>query len=498
MAEGNAERPGTRDGARAAGLLQRTKALRLCGLAAVVLESMAQAHILVIDDEPDIRALVGDILEDEGYRVSLAEHADAARAQLAAQSFDAILLDIWMPGTDGVGLLRSWKEGPGLPCPVLMMSGHGTVETAVEATRLGAWDFIEKPISLAKLLITLQRALEAGALQKSHSRLLGRMHAEVEPLGDSEVQRHLRAQLSRLARHDTPILLRGEAGTRKEALARWVHQQGGRRDGPFVTVAAGDIADERAAATLFGAETDGQVLPGLLEQAQGGTLYLDDLAALGPDPQLRLSSAIERKKFLRVGGRQPVGLDVRVIAASADDLESERAAGRLRDELYFLVSVVPVEVPPLRARKQDIPALVAHWVEHLAERDGLLRRGFSPAALDRLAAHEWPGNLRELRNLVHRLLLMGQLGQVEPTEVEQALGQVAGSTRGAGHAALQVDFELPLREAREQFERAYLQDRLQAANGSVGVLARMVGMERTHLYRKLKELGVDIRGSREG
>ena len=458
---------------------------------------MAQAHILVVDDEPDIRALVRDILEDEGYRVSVAEHAEAARAQLADQTFDAMLLDIWMPGTDGIALLREWKDGDGLPCPIVMMSGHGTVETAVEATRLGAWDFIEKPISLAKLLICLQRALESGALQQRHRRLLGRMHAEIEPIGDAEAQRALRAQLEKLAAHDTPVLLRGEAGTRKEALARWLHHLGPRRDQPFVTVAAGEIADERAAATLFGAEEGDQVLPGLLEQAHGGTLFLDDLAALGADPQLRLSTAIERRQFLRVGGRQPVPLDVRVVAASADDLDAERAAGRLRDELYFLVSVVPVEVPPLRARKQDLPALSAHWIDHLVERDGLLRRRFSDAAMAALAQHDWPGNLRELRNLVHRLLLMGQVGDIGADEVAAALGR-AGATGSSSRQALDVDFNLPLREAREQFERAYLEDRLQAASGSVGTLARMVGMERTHLYRKLKELGVDIRGGRDG
>jgi two-component system, NtrC family, nitrogen regulation response regulator NtrX len=458
---------------------------------------MPAAHVLVVDDEPDIRQLVRDILEDEGYQVSTAAHAAAAREAVAQRRPDAILLDIWMPDTDGVSLLREWSEGPGLPCPVVMMSGHGTVETAVEATRLGAWDFIEKPIALAKLLITLQRALEAGALKASNRALREQIWPDLAPRGEAPAQRALREQLQRLAQHDTPVLLLGEPGTRKESLARWLHQLGPRRERAFVTVAAGAIAEAQAASTLFGADGAEGVQAGLLEQAQGGTLFLDDVGALGPELQLRLSTALERRQLLRVGGHQPVNLDVRVVAASAADLDAERAAGRLRDELFFQIAVVPVRVPPLRDCAADIPLLVRDWAQQVAARHQLPAREFSAAALARLAEHPWPGNQRELRNLVQRLLLLGDPGPVSVNEVDLALGgRVAASARGDA-SGFDIALDLPLREARERFERQYLLQQLQAAGGSVGKLAKVAGMERTHLYRKLKELGVDIRGGKE-
>ena len=452
---------------------------------------MSAAHILVVDDEPDIRDLVRDILEDEGYRVSTAEDAAAARAALAAATPDALLLDIWMPGTDGIGLLREWADGPGLPCPVVMMSGHGTVETAVEATRLGAYDFIEKPIALAKLLITLERALEAQRLREANAALRRQVQPWLEPLGDSPAITALRAQLARLAAHTTPVLLRGEAGTGKESLARWLHASGPRGDGPFITVAAGAIAEGQSAATLFGSEQGEEIRPGLLEQAQGGTLYLDELAELGAELQLRLSSVIERRQLLRVGGSRPVPLDVRVVAGSAFDLDAERAAGRLREELYFQLAVVPVDVPPLRARRDDLPRLVEALVELFAGRDGMPRRAFDAEAMQLLLAHPWPGNQRELRNVVQRLLLLGGSGAVGGDEVRRALGQAAPVALDDG--GLGIDLDLPLREARDAFERLYLQRQLAQAGGSVGKLAKACGMERTHLYRKLKDLGVDIR-----
>jgi two-component system nitrogen regulation response regulator NtrX len=453
------------------------------------------AHILVVDDERDIRAAVRDILEDEGYRVSEAEDAGAARAARAAQPFDAILLDIWMPGTDGIALLREWAGEGALEAPVVMMSGHGTVETAVEATRLGAYDFIEKPIALAKLLITLERALEARRLREANRALRQQLQPQYEPIGQSPAMQALRAQLDRLAAHEAPILLRGEPGTGKEALARWLHGRSARHAGPFVTVAAGAIANEQAAATLFGAEQGGQVSPGLLEQAQGGTLFLDEVAELGAETQLRLSSVLERRQLLRLGGRNAVPLDVRVIAASAQDLEAQRAAGRLRDELYFQLNVLPLSVPPLRERGDDLAELLQHFARLFAERDRLPPRQFGPAVLERLRRHAWPGNVRELRALVQRLGVLGS-GEVALAEVEPALsGGAAPVPPPAGGYA--IDFALPLREARDQFERVYLLRQLGECGGSVGKLARMAGMERTHLYRKLRDLGVDIKTTKD-
>jgi two-component system, NtrC family, nitrogen regulation response regulator NtrX len=456
---------------------------------------MAAAHILVVDDEPDIRGLVRDILEDEGYRVSTAEHAEAARAAVAAAAPDLVLLDIWMPGIDGIALLRGWAEGPGLPCPVVMMSGHGNVETAVEATRLGAYDFIEKPIALAKLLITLERALEAQRLREANAALRRQAQPWLEPVGGSATIEALRSQLRRLAVHTTPVLLRGEAGCGKESLARWMHALGPRAEAPFVTVAAGAIAEGQSAATLFGSEQGSEIRPGLLEQAHGGTLYIDELAELGAELQLRLSSVIERRQLLRVGGHQPVPLDVRVVAASAFDLEAERSAGRLRDELYFQLAVVPVDVPALRNRREDLPALLDQLLTLFVQRDGMPARGFGDAAMKPLLAHPWPGNQRELRNVVQRLLLLGGSGPVQADEVARALGQLAAApaTPANDGQLPSIDLDLPLREARDAFERMYLQRQLAQAGGSVGKLAKACGMERTHLYRKLKDLGVDIR-----
>jgi two-component system, NtrC family, nitrogen regulation response regulator NtrX len=456
---------------------------------------MAAPHILVVDDERDIRAAVRDILEDEGYRVEEAADAVAARAARAAQPFDAVLLDIWMPGTDGIALLREWAAAGALDVPVVMMSGHGTVETAVEATRLGAYDFIEKPIALAKLLITLERALEARRLREANLQLRRQLQPQYEPIGQSPAMQALRAQLERLAAHDAPILLRGEAGTGKEALARWLHGRGPRHAAPFVTVAAGAVPNEQAAATLFGAEQGGTISPGLLEQAQGGTIFLDEVAELGAETQLRLSSVLERRQLLRLGGRHPVPLDVRLIAASAQDLEAERAAGRLRDELYFQLNVLPLSVPALRERSEDIPQLLQHFAEFFAARDRLPPRRFGPAVIERLQRHAWPGNVRELRALVQRLGVLGS-GEVGLEEIEPAAA-AAPAVSAAATGGYPIDFSLPLREARDQFERVYLLRQLHECGGSVGKLARMAGMERTHLYRKLRDLGVDIKNTKD-
>ncbi|MBE5316432.1 MAG: sigma-54-dependent Fis family transcriptional regulator [Xanthomonadales bacterium] len=463
---------------------------------------MPNARLLVVDDEPDIRQLLCEVLEDEGYAVTTAEHAEAARAARGEGRFDAVLLDIWMPGTDGIALLREWKTA-GDDTPVVMMSGHGTIETAVEATRLGAYDFIEKPVTLAKLLITLERALEAQRLRADNQALRRQLSPPVAPLGESPAMQRLRAQLERLAGVDAPVLLLGEAGTGKEGLARWMHEHSGRAGQPFVTVAGAAIADEAAAATLFGSEGESGSVPGLIERAEGGTLYLDELTELGPELQLRLSSVLERRELLRVGGRQPVPLRARVIAASSRDLEAELGAQRLREDLYYQLNVLPLRVPPLRERGADVLAQAQALAEHFVSRDRLPPRRFSDAAASRLAAHSWPGNLRELRALVQRLLVLGGEAQIDASEVESALGRrpaaaATATATAAEEGGFRADFSQPLREARDQFERAYLLHWLEQCEGSVGKLAKAVGMERTHLYRKLRDLGIELRGGKDG
>jgi two-component system, NtrC family, nitrogen regulation response regulator NtrX len=453
---------------------------------------MPAAPILVVDDEPDIRSLLKDVLEDEGYRVQLAANAGEARQRLAEAQPAAVLLDIWMPGEDGIALLRSWQGEGGPGCPVVMMSGHGTIETAVEATRLGAYDFIEKPITLAKLLITLERALEAERLKRDNLALRQQVQEAAAPVGESAAMRSLRQRVERLAAHETPVLLRGEAGTGKESLARWLHSLGARREGPFLAVGPGNIPSEQAAASLFGSEQDGRVQPGLLEQAAGGTLFLDEVAELSAELQLRLSSALERRSLLRIGGTRAVELDVRLLAASSQDLDALVRTGRFREELYYQLNVVPLEVPPLRQRLEDLEPLVAGFVEAFVQRDGLGPRRFGVAAFTRLRRHDWPGNVRELRNLVQRLLVLGGGETVEAEEIDAALsGRVRSEPMGE---AFSIDYDLPLREARDRFERAYLTRQLEEAGGSVGKLAKLTGMERTHLYRKLRDLGIELRG----
>jgi DNA-binding NtrC family response regulator len=449
---------------------------------------MTGRHILVVDDEPDIRRLVSEILEDEGYTVTTAEGGEAARKARRTRRPDLILLDIWMEDVDGITLLREWSESGDLPCPVVMMSGHGTVETAVEATRLGAYDFIEKPISLAKLLLTVERAFESDRLQRENVDLRGQAQPLVEPIGKSAVMERLREQARKIAQHSSWVLITGESGSGKETFARYIHHQSPRRDGPFIEIAVGSISEENSAAELFGQEDGENIRYGRLEQANGGTLCIGDIADMDLQTQARLLSVFQTNSFIRLGGSEDVEVDLRVIATTQHNLEEEVAAGRFRDDLFYHLNVVPLKIPPLREHPDDVLDLLVFYIDHLVAYERLSYRHFNVAAQNRLRNYEWPGNIRELRNLVQRLLILGTGEEIELEEVEQALSSQVAPAASTGTA---MPYDLPLREAREQFEYDYLKHQLREVGGSVGKLAKLVGMERTHLYRKLRALGID-------
>lgn len=455
---------------------------------------MAASYVLVVDDEPDIRQLVQEILEDEGYEVETADSAAAARAACQRRRPDLVLLDIWMPEEDGITLLEDWGRGRGPDFPVVMISGHGTVETAVEATRLGAVDFIEKPLSMGKLLVTAERALRAGGPSAAGVGEPEGAPEIIAPVGHGPRLQALREQARRLADGDSWVLVTGEAGSGKKAFARYLHSLGGGAARPLVEIAGGAIAGEAAAEELYGREFGGSIIRGRLESAAGGTMILDEVADLDPEAQTRLVSAIEGEGFQRVGGITRVPLLARLISLTRFDLAEAVRAGRFREDLYFHLNVVPVPIPPLREHVEDIPELLAFYVDYLAERESLPYRRFTVAAQNRLRNHDWPGNVRELKNLVRRLLVLGDRVEIAVEEVEQALNSPPLAEPAAvGLAGLSLD--LPLREAREAFERVYLQHQLRRAEGSVAQLARLTGMERTHLYRKLRALGIDPKES---
>lgn len=448
-----------------------------------------KANILVVDDEPDIRSLVQEILQDEGYVVSVAGNAAAARQMRQQHPFDLILLDIWMPDTDGITLLKEWGEDPSFVSPVVMMSGHGTIETAVEATKLGAYEFLEKPLSLARLLLVVQRALDAHLLQRENAGLKQQLAEVNEPVGRSAFAERMKEQLKRLALHDTKVMFVGESGTGKELYARFLHEHSGRKNGPFIDVAVGSIAPENAAVEFFGKEVGGVIFPGLLERAHGGVLFLAEIAGMDAQTQLKFLSALESRSFLRVGGTEQVHVDVRVIVTTRVSLENEVKAGRFRQDLYYLLNEVTMEVVPLREHSEDVPALLSFYVDFFVQHEKLAFRKFSMSAQNFLRNYAWLGNVRELKNLVQRLMILGAGDDIELTEVKAALGTALDDVEFAVHNVPSF-FDLSLKEAREQFEKAYLEYHFEKNQRNVAKLAIAVGVERTHLYRKLHALNI--------
>jgi DNA-binding NtrC family response regulator len=449
---------------------------------------MRNPHVLVVDDEADIRALIKDILSDENYGVAVAANAAEARAAREKRKFDLILLDIWMPDTDGITLLREWSDSGDMTCPVVIMSGHGTVDTAVEATRLGAFDFVEKPLSLAKLLRTVEAALESAGKQAKTARSL--LPSLLAPAGRSALMQGLRERVQQYARHDGTVLMSGEPGTGRGAFARYMHALSRRADEPLTTLTAASVTDANYEEQLLGSEHGGEVVAGAFERASGGTLVIDELADLGEKAQRILFGVLEDGRFTRVGGSQPIKVDARVVATVGANYEAKIETGELRRDLVSQLSELSIRVPPLREYAEDVPELLTYYVDKLVDSEGLTFRRFSVAAQNRLRNYPWPDNVRELKNLVRRLLLSGRGEDIGLREVE---AEISASAPVDEPLVKQDLLALPLREAREQFERAYLQQQLVLCDGKVGQLAKRVGMERTHLYRKLRSLGVDFK-----
>jgi two-component system nitrogen regulation response regulator NtrX len=448
---------------------------------------MTASRILIVDDEADIRGLLKEILSEEGYEVEVAANAGQARSSRAAQVPDLVLLDIWMPDTDGITLLREWSATDGYDCPVVMMSGHGTVETAVEATRLGAFDFVEKPLSLTKLLRTVERALDAGRRKRLSERTQGSSLAV--PIGKSRVTQALREQIQNSASSSSPVLLVGELGSGREAYARYLHSLSARSTKPFFMVVAASLSGDPTAA-LFGSERDGKVEFGAFDHAAGGTLYINGLEDLSSDAQRALVGAIEQNAYARVGGRERLPINVRWVSSAQEGFEQRSAPEPFRRDLLAHINVITLRVPPLREYAEDVPDLLRFYVDRLVDDQHLPLRRFSVAAQNRLRNYPWPGNLGELKNLVQRVLVLGAGEEIRLEEIERELAVKLAIDEPLVKQDL---LALPLREAREQFERAYLQQQLLLCNGKVGQLAKRVGMERTHLYRKLRALGVDFR-----
>jgi len=444
--------------------------------------------VLVVDDEVDIRALIQDILTDEGYGVTVAANAEEARKARADQKIDLILLDIWMPDTDGITLLREWSDTGDLQCPVVIMSGHGTVDAAVEATRLGAFDFVEKPLSLAKLLRTVEAALQPEAKQSSGAR--GMLPSLLPPVGRSDVMRALREKVQQYAQHDESVLLSGEPGTGRGAFARYLHGLSRRADELLISVTSASLTDGSAEEKLLGREASGEIHAGAFERAGSGTLVIDELSDLGEVAQRILLAALEDRSYRRVGGRENVRVKCRVVATVGKDYDAKVENGALRRDLVAHLSVLSVRIPPLREYSEDVPELLAYYVDKLVDSENLTFRRFSVAAQNRLRNYPWPDNVRELKNLTRRLLLSGSDDDISLEEVEAEIIAAAPTDEPLIKQDL---LSLPLREAREQFERTYLQQQLILCNGKVGQLAKRVGMERTHLYRKLRSLGVDFK-----
>ncbi len=449
--------------------------------------------ILIVDDEADIRELVAGVLGDEGFETRTAAHAEGALMALAERRPSLVILDVWLQGSsmDGIELLDAMKSrDPTLP--IVVISGHGNLDTAVAAIKRGAYDYIEKPFQAEQLLLVVRRATETERLRREYEALKERVGVDIELTGTSPQINQVRATLKRVAATGSRVLISGPAGSGKEVAARLLHQWSPRIDAPFVVVSAARMTPERVEEALFGVEEGGEnVRAGLLEQAHGGTLFLDDVADMPMTTQAKILRVLTEQVFQRVGGARWVRVDVRVISATSRDLAAEIAAGRFREDLYYRLNVVPVRLPPLSERREDVAELARYFLARYAAERGMPTPDLSEDAVAALQTYDWPGNVRQLRNVIERTMIMAPSTSMATLEIDMLPSEVTAepSRLMPGQAARSI-MGAPLREAREAFEREYLRAQIRRFSGNRSRTAAFIGMERSALHRKLKALGL--------
>jgi two-component system, NtrC family, nitrogen regulation response regulator NtrX len=450
--------------------------------------------ILIVDDEADIRELVSGILNDEGFGTRVAPDSDAAMAEISARRPSLVILDIWLQGSrlDGLEILRAIRaDHPNLP--VVMISGHGNIETAVAAIKQGAHDFIEKPFKADHLIHVVTRAIETARLRLENQELRERVVMDEELTGKSHSIQSVRQTIARVAQTGSRVLVSGPAGSGKEVVARLIHRSSRRARGPFVVINAANMAPERMEAELFGIEANGETPSrvGVFERAHGGTLLIDEVSDMPTETQAKILRALVDQTFVRVGGTRPVEVDVRVISATSRDLRSEIEAGRFREDLYHRLNVVPIAIPPLTARRDDIPELIEFFMRKLSISTGLTERTISEDAMLALQSFDWPGNVRQLRNMVERLLILPNEDEARQITAARLPPEIGGGTgNGSGDSGVEIMLTASLRDARMAFERQYLLAQVNRFGGNISKTAEFVGMERSALHRKLKSLGV--------
>ena len=449
-------------------------------------------EVLVVDDEEDIRDLVSGVLEDEGYAVRTAADSTSALDAIKDRRPSLVLLDVWLQGSrlDGLQLLQQIKRQDST-LPVLMISGHGNLDTAVAAVREGAVDFIEKPFEAERLIYLVDRATETERLKRENEALRRQVGHEEQLHGTSVAINSVRATLKRVAPTGSRVLITGPAGVGKEIAARIIHQWSPRAKAPFVVLPAAMMSPDRVEEELFGSESDGAVRPGMLEHAHGGTLFLDEIADMPATTQGKILRVLTDQSYHRVGGQRPVKVDVRVLSATSKNLSDEIAGGRFREDLFYRLNVVPVRLPPLRERREDIPELVGHFLARFASDRRMATPSISDEAMAALQAHDWPGNVRQLRNIIERTIILAPGDRVSCIEVDLLPSEVLDN-QGApgGSSTTMAIMGSPLREARESFEREYLKIQIRRFSGNISRTASFIGMERSALHRKLKALGI--------